>query len=74
MANRRLRCKVAIYKRDTYRYSGCGPTGFTMHYTQKQCSRAAVAYGRCKQHNPFDFPNPTLLDWHKYINTKAGSQ
>ena len=31
-----------MYKRDTYRRTGRGRSGFEMHYDKEQCSRAAV--------------------------------
>ncbi len=43
-------CKATVYVRDTYRRTGRGPTGFEMHYTQRQCSRRAVEAGYCRQH------------------------
>jgi hypothetical protein len=46
----RQRCQAQIHKRDTYRRTGHGRTGFEMHYNKCQCSRAAVEDGRCKQH------------------------
>lgn len=64
---REPRCKVAVYKRDTYRRTGRGKSGFEMHYEKDQCSRATVVDGRCKQHSIERFPNATLLDWHEFI-------
>jgi len=47
----RLRCKVAVYVRDTYRVDTRARSGFSLHYTRKQCSRAATgSEGRCTQH------------------------
>jgi hypothetical protein len=37
------RCQAVVYKRDTYRYDGRGPSGFSMHYNEEQCSFKAVA-------------------------------
>lgn len=48
-------CKEIVTVRDTYRYSGRGKHGFTMHYTRKQCSRKANESGFCWQHEA----------WHK---------
>ena len=43
-------CKVRVYKRDTYRYSG-GKMQFKLHYTQQRCSRKAMEpSGYCRQH------------------------
>jgi hypothetical protein len=46
----RKRCAATVWKRDTYRRTGRGRSGYEMHYSRKQCSRVAVANGRCKQH------------------------
>ncbi len=44
-------CKETVYIRDTYRYSGRGRSGFTMHYRRQQCSRKAKGdTGYCWQH------------------------
>lgn len=58
------RCQALVYRRDTYRYSGRGPSGFTMHYTKCQCKRHAVdgtwcfehadgSYSKCEWAEPF---------------------
>lgn len=44
------RCAAAIYKRDQYRRTGRGRSGFEMHYSKKQCSRKPVVGDLCKQH------------------------
>ena len=44
------RCEATVYRRDTYRYTGRGPGGFEMHYTQGKCRRAAKANRLCWQH------------------------
>lgn len=44
------RCQALIYKRDTYRRTGRGRSGFEMHYTKEQCSHAAIENGRCGKH------------------------
>jgi len=36
------RCQAEVYKRDTYRYSGRGSSGFSMHYNIEQCSFKAI--------------------------------
>ena len=36
------RCQYEVSKRDTYRYDGLSPSGFSMHYTDEQCSFKAV--------------------------------
>lgn len=48
--DRDLRCKAEVWKRDTYRYSGRGSSGFTMHYTEEQCGRKRRESGLCWQH------------------------
>jgi hypothetical protein len=47
---KRKRCQVAVYKRDTYRRTGRGQSGFEMHYNREQCSRAATEGDCCRQH------------------------
>lgn len=44
------RCKVAVFVKDTYRYTGRGKGGFEMRYTKRQCSRRAIKDGCCKIH------------------------
>lgn len=44
------RCNAVVWKRDTYRRTGRGPTGFEMHYTQCQCKRPARNGDLCAQH------------------------
>ena len=44
------RCRATVYKRDTYRRTGRGKSGFSMHYTRERCSRAATRDGFCWQH------------------------
>jgi len=44
------RCQALVYKRDTYRRTGRGKSGFSMHYTKCQCERPAKFDGRCWQH------------------------
>lgn len=44
------RCKAVVWKRDTYRRTGRGPTGFEMHYSRCQCQRQAHKDGLCWQH------------------------
>ena len=46
------RCKEQVYVRDCYRRTGRGPSGFEMHYTEKQCSRKRQNEGYCWQHQP----------------------
>ncbi len=35
----RERCLETVFVKDQYRRTGRGPSGFEMHYTEKQCSR-----------------------------------
>jgi len=58
-----MRCKEAIYKRDTYRRTGRGKTGFEMHYNMQQCARKAVDDKHCWQHMKRCFNHH--LEWHK---------
>lgn len=47
-----MRCQAQIYKRDTYRRTGRGKSGFEMHYRKEQCSRKAVEGQEfCNQHS-----------------------
>lgn len=67
MSERRQRCKAVVWKRDTYRRTGRGKSGFSMHYEQCQCQRAAVHAGRCKQHaDKVRFSVET--DWYQYVD------
>lgn len=47
----RTRCAAVVYRRDTYRRTGRGSTGFELHYTRRQCSRYATVGDLCKQHS-----------------------
>ena len=44
------RCAEVIWRRDTYRYTGRGATGFQMHFTKRRCSRRPYKGGYCRQH------------------------
>lgn len=44
------RCRAVVYKRDTYRRTGRGKSGFSMYYSTCQCSRRIVEEGLCRQH------------------------
>ena len=44
------RCCAAVWKRDTYRYTGRGVNGFEMHYTEKRCEHKATHGLFCWQH------------------------
>lgn len=47
-----MRCTAIVYERDEYRYTGGGSSGFTMHYSQTQCSREAlIGRDKCWQHD-----------------------
>lgn len=44
-------CRAQVWQRDTYRYSGRGPGGFSLHYNRRQCQRAPLADSAyCWQH------------------------
>jgi hypothetical protein len=45
------RCNADVYHKDTYRYSGRGSSGFTMHYDRERCKRKAGPSGFCFQHD-----------------------
>lgn len=45
-------CEERVYVRDTYRYSGRGSGGFSLHYTRRQCTRQAQPESDyCWQHH-----------------------
>ena len=44
------RCKEDVYHRDTYRRTGRGSSGFSMHYNLSRCTRRAGPDGYCYQH------------------------
>ena len=46
----RERCAAAVWRRDTYRYTGRSKSGFTMHYNRGQCARFSVNGEFCRQH------------------------
>lgn len=43
-------CNARVWHRDTYRRTGRGKSGFTMHYAERQCTRDAVNGQLCRQH------------------------
>jgi hypothetical protein len=46
------RCTATCFKRDEYRYSGRGSSGFTMHYAKERCTRRALpGKEKCWQHD-----------------------
>lgn len=67
MIEPKRRCKVAVWKRDTYRRDGRAKSGFSMHYNMVQCSRAVVKNDRCWQHQVERFGNGTLIGWHEFV-------
>jgi hypothetical protein len=47
------RCTTTVYTRDEYRRTGRGSSGFSMHYAQSRCTRAALpGKPHCWQHDP----------------------
>lgn len=66
----RRRCQIAVFKRDTYRRTGRTKSGFEMHYSKEQCSRAALeSRDCCKQHATMidrgrDLPR---ADYHEFV-------
>ncbi len=46
-----MRCAATIWKRDTYRRTGRGKSGFEMHYERCQCKRTATDGKWCWQHD-----------------------
>jgi len=63
------RCRAAVFKRDTYRRDGRSRSGFSMHYSKCQCSRAAKAGDLCTQHDRKEKNGWWIerLDWHRTI-------
>ena len=55
------RCEALVYRRDTYRRTGRGPSGFEMHYRAGRCLRRAVENGLCRQH--LGYGSVTRVDW-----------
>ena len=54
-------CQATVYRRDTYRRTGRGKTGFEMHYTEGQCSRKRPRlFHFCWQH-----AHPVVLEQSK---------
>lgn len=71
-SERRKRCQIAVYKRDTYRRTGRGRFGFSMHYNKEQCARAAVENGVCRQHLKCAWvDNAERLTWHEFIEERG---
>ena len=56
------RCRAVVYKRDTYRYTGRGKTGFELHYQRGHCRHKAVSNGLCWQHQDKDAPGTVWDD------------
>ena len=48
----KTKCSEIVYKRDCYRRTGRGPTGFEMHYSEDQCQRKRTHGDKCWQHDP----------------------
>ncbi len=63
-----LRCTACVYRRDTYRRTGRGATGFTMHYTEGQCTRKAIIRmgerPRCRGHMDRNIPDAPFVEPH----------
>lgn len=57
----REQCAALVYKRDTYRRTGRGKTGFEMHYTKCRCSRPATESDLCSQHAKIERERRTVL-------------
>ena len=67
-------CTYHIYVRDVPRYSGRGPSGFTMHYNRQQCSRRrkdGTAF--CWQHQPEYYIGLLKRRWAARAVHKAGA-
>jgi hypothetical protein len=46
-----IQCAAWVWKRDTYRYTGGTPSGFTMHYKKTHCRRSTKrGFTLCWQH------------------------
>jgi len=44
-------CAATVWKRDTYRRTGRGKSGFEMYYERCRCKRKATNGKWCWQHN-----------------------
>lgn len=56
------RCQGQVRHRDTYRRTGRGRTGFTMHYIVEQCPKRAVVGDFCRAHVKWH-DNPLRCRW-----------
>ncbi len=43
-------CMGSVWKKDTYRRTGHGPTGFEMNYINQRCKRKVTGDAYCWQH------------------------
>lgn len=51
---RAVHCEAIVHRKDTYRRTGRGRTGFEMHYTEGRCKRTAREGGLCRQHRKLE--------------------
>lgn len=56
-------CQAVVYKRDTYRYTGRGRSGFELHYRRDRCARLAAIGDWCRQHAAMDARGRWLAKW-----------
>lgn len=60
----RLLCSAAVSKRDTYRRTGRGKSGFEMHYVDKRCASPACAGAKlCAQHGAMERRGRVVRLW-----------
>ena len=45
-----LRCRATVFRRDCYRRTGRGSSGFEMHYAEGQCARKRKGGELCGPH------------------------
>jgi hypothetical protein len=50
MSKRDGQCCAAVWRKDTLRRTGRGPSGFEMHYARGRCKRTAMKGDLCNQH------------------------
>jgi len=64
-------CDERVFKRDTYRRTGRGPSGFEMHYTECRCTRQALPEKtKCWQHDPETRNARQMRSHHRRMDTK----
>ena len=55
------RCNATVWRRDTHRYTGRGPTGFELHYQKGRCERKKADGDLCTQHAKMEKRGHSML-------------